>query len=341
MLPHDSPEHSGARYRFAAWAARLRARGLRVSVGYPNPPGETDALWGTRPRREWLSVLTCLRRTAQALAAPRYDAVVYGRRAFPRFPYGGVAMERLLVAANPRTLLDLDDAIWTEEPDPPGRVGRAMEIVAGVIAGNETIAAFARGRGADVHVVPTCVDPDAVPARDHRPAERPVVGWIGTPGNLAHLDLAAGALARVARDTAFVLRIVCSEPWSRPGIPTEFVAWSAAAEAAAVAGFDVGLMPLRDTEGAAGKCGLKLLQYMAAGVPAIASPVGVNREIVVPGETGFLAADDAEWEAALRRLLADDRLRARLGARARAVARERWSYDAHEAAFLAAIGAAP
>jgi glycosyltransferase involved in cell wall biosynthesis len=214
-----------------------------------------------------------------------------------------------------------------------------MGIVKGVLAGNRHLAEHARSRNPAVTLLPTCVDPDAVPARTHGPSDRPVVGWIGTPGNLAHLAAAAPALAALAHEASFVLRIVSSEPWDHPGVPVESVPWSARSEAEEIARFDVGIMPLRPTPDAEGKCGLKLLQYAAAGVPAVATPIGVNREIVRPGETGFLAEDDAGWEGALRRLLADAGLRGRLGRNARTDARERWSYDAWEPELLRALGA--
>ncbi len=354
LLPHDPPAQSGTRYRFLAWAERLGKRGVRVDVGFPLTDGEMRRLYGpSAPRMEWLAALTFARRFRQVIAAARYDAVIVGRNAFPRYPYGGPVMDRLLAAVNPRTFLDLDDAIWAYPAPPRGRGPaaallrrltdtrrplRAMALVHGVLAGNAFLLARARRTNPNARLLPTCVDPDRVPVRRHAPSARPVVGWIGTPGNLRHLDLAAPALARLAGRRRFVLRVVSSRAWTRPGVPVENAAWSAEREAREVAAFDVGIMPLIPGPAAEGKCGLKLLQYAAAGVPAVASPVGVNREIVRPGETGFLAAGDAEWEEALDRLLGDHRLRARLGAAARDDARRRWSYDAWEPALLDALG---
>jgi glycosyltransferase involved in cell wall biosynthesis len=216
-----------------------------------------------------------------------------------------------------------------------------MAIAHGVAAGNGTIAARARGLNRRVHVVPTCVDPDAVPFRRHEETATPVIGWIGTPGNLRHLVGIVPALRRLGAERPVRLRVVSSVPFDLPGIRVQNVRWSAQEEARHVASFDVGLMPLEASPATEGKCGLKLLQYAAAGVPAVASPVGVNQRIVRHGETGFLAESQEEWTDALRDLLDDADLRARLGAAARDDARRRWSYDVHEPAFLAALGIEP
>jgi glycosyltransferase involved in cell wall biosynthesis len=110
-----------------------------------------------------------------------------------------------------------------------------------------------------------------------------------------------------------------------PGVPVESVPWTEAGEADALRRMDAGLMPLRDDPFSRGKCGFKLLQYAATGIPAVASPVGANTAIVEHGRTGFLAATEGEWEEALRRLAGDPALRARTGAAARRLAEERWS----------------
>src|SRR5439155_8603473 len=103
-----------------------------------------------------------------------------------------------------------------------------------------------------------------------------------------------------------------------PGVPTEIRPWSEEHEARDLHEFDVGLMPLTDIPWSRGKCGFKLIQYMAVGLPVVASPIGVNREIVEPGINGFLAAGMPDWEEALERLAADPALAARLGAAGRA-----------------------
>ncbi|MBN9249072.1 MAG: glycosyltransferase family 4 protein [Mesorhizobium sp.] len=103
-----------------------------------------------------------------------------------------------------------------------------------------------------------------------------------------------------------------------PLVNFEFPDWSEAHEVELIQGMDIGIMPLEDSPFARGKCGYKLIQYMACGLPVVASPVGVNSKLVTHGENGFLASTEAEWRAAIERLLSDPELRRRMGAAGRA-----------------------
>jgi glycosyltransferase involved in cell wall biosynthesis len=116
-------------------------------------------------------------------------------------------------------------------------------------------------------------------------------------------------------------------------VPVRHFPWALASEVAALETFDVGLMPLTDDPWARGKGGYKILQYMAVGIPTVASPVGINAEMVRPGVTGFLAGDQETWVTALEALVLAAELRARLGAQARECAVERYSL-AHAAPIL-------
>ncbi len=209
---------------------------------------------------------------------------------------------------------DFDDAIYYSKPDRPGdppgrgtrrvRKFRAMCAIADLAtAGNETLAAAARPFATKVEIVPTPIDlaPYSFSPRESSGAR---LVWIGLPGNLPYLDLLREPLANLRREfPSLCLRIVSERAPAEFPIPVDFLPWSSATEARDLASADIGLMPLTDDEWTRGKGGFKLLQYMAARLPAVASPIGVNREIVVHGETGFLAADSAAWERSLRTLL--------------------------------------
>jgi len=233
--------------------------------------------------------------------------------------------ERTMVRrAARRIVYDFDDAIYYGKPDRPGeapdrssrriRKFRATCAIADLVtAGNATLAEAARAAGGRVEVVPTGIDLSSYAPRE-RAGDGTRIGWIGLPGNLPYLAIAAEPLARLAsRHPALRLVVVSERPPERFPVPVEFIPWSKEGEAKALASCDVGIMPLEDDEWTRGKGGFKLLQYMAAGLPAVASAVGVNREIVVEGETGFLARTEEEWERSLERLVLDGELRRRLG----------------------------
>jgi hypothetical protein len=136
------------------------------------------------------------------------------------------------------------------------------------------------------------------------------------------------------RHTTLRLRVICSRFPQWPEVRIEPVLWSPAAEVAALAGSHIGVMPLADEEWARGKCAFKLLQYMAASLPCVASPVGANTEAVIEGATGYHARNDAEWESALERLISSADLRARLGAAGRAHVASHYSMQNYQARYV-------
>lgn len=145
----------------------------------------------------------------------------------------------------------------------------------------------------------------------------PRIVWIGSPSTARYLQLLREPLQALAQDQPFILRVIGGGAVDLPGVQVETVAWSEATEEADVGACDVGVMPLLDSPWEQGKCGYKLIQYMACGLPVVASGVGVNPEIVEQGDNGFLADTPAEWLDALRELLADASRRDVMGAAGR------------------------
>ncbi len=241
---------------------------------------------------------------------------------------------RWLHAWQPASWFDVDDAIWLRQPrqagqTPPASPRRERKFAAMcrqaavTSVGNEWLADKARAAGGRVQVFPTAVDTRAYAGRPAALAPGQVIVWVGLPGNLRYLQPLRPVLARLVADfPALRLRVISSAWPDWPEVPVERVAWSADGEAPAICSADIGIMPLTDDEFTRGKCAFKLLQYMAAGLPCVASPVGANREVVVPSQTGLLADTAAQWEAALRELLLQPALRQQMGqaGRARAVA---------------------
>jgi glycosyltransferase involved in cell wall biosynthesis len=152
------------------------------------------------------------------------------------------------------------------------------------------------------------------------------MGWTGTSGNYPYLEAIQPALETLLREVpGAALVVVADRPPSLPrlaGRDVRFVPWSPAHEVEALAAMDVGLMPLADDEWTRGKCSFKMLQYMAAGIASVVSPVGMNRDVLAIGESGLAASTRDDWIEALRTLAADPDRRARMGAAGRAIALE-------------------
>ena len=238
-----------------------------------------------------------------------------------------------------KRVFDVDDAIFLS-----GEAGFSEAIAsecAAVIAGNAWLAEHYRPHARRVFVVPTAVDPAAWAGGDPDPADdRFIVGWTGTSANFRYLlDIEEPLAAFLAGAPRACVRVVADRPppWrALRAAQMEFVPWSVEAERRAVRGMDVGLMPLADEPWARGKCAAKMLVYMAAGLPCVAAPVGVNGEILAGDDVGIAATAPDQWLAALERLHGDrDDARAK-GARGLAVVHREFSVEVN-AARLEAI----
>lgn len=250
------------------------------------------------------------------------------------------AEARLLGAFAPCRILDFDDAIYVRKPrrlaEPAGdswwrrrKFADTCKAVNVVAAGNDVLARAAAPYAHRVVTLPTALDTSLYRATSATQDDPPTIAWVGNPENLVYLEILRPALARLsARYPALRLRVICSKFPNWSDVHIDPVVWSPASEIAALASSHIGVMPLTDDEWSRGKCAFKLLQYMAASLPCVASPVGANTEAVLENQTGYYARTPAEWEQALERLFGSPELRLRLGAAGRAHAESR--YDVHE-----------
>ena len=334
------PSHAtGTKYRILKWARLLESEGHEVRVDLTMPDSHVDRLfadWGTRARAEYH--LRMLRgRMKSVSSAAGFDVAVIHMTDLPFWEYDGPFIARALKRRVGRLLLDLDDLPIVRGEQTAGHHARELASVAdGLIVGNPLIAEHLPRR--PTWYVPTCVDPAEWPVvdRSQKPGP-PLLGWVGTEGNLRHLESIREPLAEVCRRHGTRVRVVCSKPPELTGVPVEFVKWSAEREVEDLLPIDIGLAPLLDGLPQRCKCGLKALQHMAAGAPVVASPVGALTSIVRHGETGMLAGTTPEWAESLDRLLSDTTRRLAMGTASREGIVRHWSFEAHRRNYVDAI----
>jgi glycosyltransferase involved in cell wall biosynthesis len=262
--------------------------------------------------------------------APRFDVIVLQKKTSLHLVE--LAMLRRL---NPRIIFDFDDAVMFHElehrrPLTGKHVPKFLATVdhcAAVVAGNAFLASFATPNCPRVYVLPTSIDTERYrPRGDAGHGDAVTIGWVGLGGNLYYLAELAPVLQRLAKDyPALRLKIISNRFIEIPGVPIVNEPWSLEGEVAALQSVDIGVMPLHDSLWARGKCGYKILQYMGVGVPAVASPVGINTEFIQPGVTGFLASGESEWIEHLRFLIDHPAERREMGRRGRALIEARYS----------------
>lgn len=320
----EGVDHVCYRYRIEAFATALADRGAHLSS---LPLASTT--WG---------------RLRQFREAARADVVVLQRKLLP------IWQLQWLRRQAKRLIYDVDDALFhrdsysVKRAESWTRLSRFWATVYAadvVLAGNDYLAERAKQyiNGARVAVLPTCVTPTLYPmARHERQGDGIELVWIGQHSTLPSLSQAQPALAAAARGVPGLgLRVICDRFPRLSGLPIRAVRWSRGSEAANLAMADIGVNWLPDDPWSQGKCGLKVLQYMSAGLPVVGNPVGMNRAMIIPGETGFLASTPDEWSDSIRQLAYSAPLRRRMGAAARAWVSEHYSVSRWSARFAALV----
>lgn len=261
----------------------------------------------------------------------RSDSVVWIE--YELFPYFPAVLERLIAKSGVRYIVDFDDAIFHTYDNHKYfiirflfkfKIATVMRLAHTVVVGNKYLGDYARAHGAkNVVTIPTVIDLKKYPCipATVKPAivqkDCFIIGWIGTPITARYIQTVAPALRKVCAGGRAKVQLIGAGDFKLDGVPLEVLPWSESDEVEFIRGFDVGIMPLPDDPWTRGKCGFKLIQYMACSLPVIASPIGINKDIVEPGKNGFLADKLDDWEEALATLQRDIALRRRMGANGR------------------------
>jgi len=347
LIPYPPGRAPSQRFRFEQYLDILTAAGHQYRLA----PFISVATWDIlyKPGRMAAKTLNIVagfgRRLGQLFQMRSYDYVFIHREAAP---IGPPVFEWVISKVlGKKVIYDFDDAIWL------ANTSEANKIVAGVkwhhkvsdicrwayknSCGNNYLADYARQFSPTAIVNPTTIDTVNLhnQVRDQAAPGRLVIGWTGTHSTLKYLDQVVPVLAKLEDEGMdFEFRVISNQPPALPLRSLVFLPWRKDTEIADLLGFHVGLMPLEDDLWAKGKCAFKALQYMALGIPALVSPVGMNTEVVRHGLNGFVCATPTEWEISLRQLLADARLRQHLGQAARATIEQCYSVHANTPNFL-------
>lgn len=326
----DSPNHVCCRYRIRAFRPSLeRADWSLVCQGLSHDP---------------------LSRLAQLAQVSEYDSVILQRKLLPWW-------QLAILRRHARHLVfDFDDAVlFRDSYDRRGphsawrqrRFAATVRCADAVIAGNDFLADCALRAGAAaqrVHLIPTCVEPAHYPeiatpqAREERGDGSIDLVWIGSASTLQGLEAERDLWDRLGAEIPGLrLRVICDQFPRLRRLPVVPVPWSEAWEGRDLAAGQIGIGWLPDDLWSRGKCGLKVLQYQAAGLPVAANPVGLHNELIEPGVTGFLPETAEEWLRAVRTLAADPGLRRRMGRLARQRVETHFSVSAWAETFVSAI----
>ncbi len=315
-------EVPSSRYRVLQYLPALKAAGIDATITpFPDTLAEEQRIYG---------------------GAGEYDVVFIHRKRLSKY------WIRTLRKAAKKIVYDFDDAVMFRDTLSVGdqesvrrrrRFERTCRMADLVIAGNAYLADFAKPHNANTVILPTVIDlARYAPRRWGAQPGKVTLGWIGDTGSLAYLESQKPLFEAIGKAVPNLqFKVISSRFPKYENLPVIPARWSAETEVAELQSLDIGVMPVPDDPWSKGKCGLKLLQYMAAGVPAISSPVGANLEILESGVHGFHAATEAEWINAVRKLAGDVKLREKLGKAAFERVRKAYSLEVAAPRFVALV----
>jgi len=289
-------------------------------------------------------VLRAFRKRLKDLRRARQFDLIYIYR--EAYMLGFSYFEKKLSQTGVPVIYDFDDAIWLNDTSHannklkwlkrPGKTSKIIRHAQLTLAGNAYLADYARKYSRHVAIFPTLLDTDY-----HKPGavqkDGPVIiGWTGTSTTLKHFETALPVLRGLKEKYGrkIEIRVIVDFDYSVPGMGITCHKWDKNREIDDLARFDIGIMPLPNDEWSRGKCGFKALQYLALGIPAVVSPVGVNKEIIKNNLNGYLAADEKEWFNKLEVLIENQTLREKMGAEGRKTVVENYSAHAWKTNFL-------
>ncbi|MCB2106680.1 MAG: glycosyltransferase [Rhodobacteraceae bacterium] len=332
-------ERNGAssRVRFLQYVPHLEKLGAKVSVHALLPRDYLTRLYADGSRSPVTVAAAWANRLWTLIAQRDVDLIWLQREMLPFAPF---LAEDILLAGR-KLVIDFDDAHHLYYKDRRSKfvqafwgdkIERLIRRADAVTVGNPGLAEIAQAAGArNVHMIPSAVDVAAYQVADAGPPERFTVGWIGTPMTADEsLPMILDPLGKFLNETDAECVLVGPRENQFPGLKARTLPWREGEEARVLAKMSAGICPLPDTPWHRGKSGYKIIQYMAAGLPALVSPVGIAAELTVPGETGFHCRTSQEWFDALMVLYRDSKRRAAFGRRAHELALQ--NYDTAAAA---------
>ena len=347
LIPYPPGKAPSQRFRFEQYLDVLSTHGHTFRLASFIDEATWNILYkpGHALSKVWGIVCGFRRRIGHLVAARNYDFVFIHREAAP---LGPPVLEWLLAKVlRKRIIYDFDDAIWIPNTSEANRIAAGLKFHRKVehicrwayrnSCGNAYLAAYARQFNPAVVINPTTIDTENLHNQvcDQAAPGPLIIGWTGTHSTLKYLEPIIPVLVQLeAEGLIFEFRVISNQAPELPLRSLRFVPWRKNTEIADLLTFHVGLMPLQDDPWAQGKCAFKALQYMALGIPALVSPVGMNTEVVQDDFNGYVCHTLADWHQRLRELLTDAQHRQALGLAAHATVEQRYSVRANTANFL-------
>jgi glycosyltransferase involved in cell wall biosynthesis len=346
LCAHRPKRSPSQRYRFEQYLPYLESCGFSFTYSYLLNETDDKLFYshGNFAHKVFILLKSVFIRIKDCLRFRKFDVVFIQREA--SF-LGTSFFEKRAFKSGAYVIFDFDDSIWLADTSPgnqkwewikkPQKFFKNLSYAHCVMAGNSYLAEKAHTYAKNILIVPTTVDTDFhKPLQDLKNEAFVTIGWSGSISTIKHFELLIPVLIKLKKRYGAKLKfkVIGEKNYAHPELEIEAVAWSEATEVQELNSLDIGIMPLPDDAWANGKCGLKGLTYMACGVVAVLSEVGVNKQIIKHGQNGFLAENDYEWFNLLSELIENKTLRTEIGEKGRETVIKNYSVEATKNTYL-------
>ncbi len=349
IVPYPLYEAPSQRFRFEQYFGLLEKEGHQ----FVTQPFLTQKDWklffkkGQSIKKMITLIRGYLNRIEVLFSASKFDFIFIHREATP---LGPPVVEWILSRIlQKKIIFDFDDAIWLTDREDESGILRLLKWRSKVkficrwsykvSCGNNYLQGYAIQFNPNAIINPTTIDcenmhtPERIKPKTN--TEKVIIGWTGSHSTLKYLETLEPVLKKIEVKFDHIdFLVIADQPPSLNLQRLNFIQWKASSEIEDLSKLDVGIMPLPNDEWANGKCGFKALQYMALEIPTVASPVGVNTQIIDSGVNGFLCSTQEEWLEAIDQLIQDKKLRQSMGENGRKKVKENYSVLSNSANFL-------
>ncbi len=344
--PNRSPSQ---RYRFEQYFSFLKENGFECELSYILSESDDKVFYKTGNILQKLSIIikSAKKRLVDVKRANHFDIIFVQREAFMT---GSAYFEKRFSRSKAKLVFDFDDSIWLLDTSKANKMWQWMksakktgEIISAadmVFAGNTYLSEYARLFNKKVKIIPTTIDTAVFQrTKKYEEKDRICIGWSGSLTTIKHFENAVPVLKMIKKKYGekVFFKVMGDETYRNEELGIQGIPWTSDTEIEILSGFDIGIMPLPNDQWVKGKCGLKGLSYMSLETPTIMSAEGVNTEIIVDGENGFLAKTDDEWVIKLSQLIDSFELRKKMGMKGRATVVEKYSYESQKNNYLKAF----
>lgn len=325
FLPKYSAKGASSRYRFYNYEKWFQKEGIIVTYKPLFGDDYIKYLYaGKSSRKNIIGILSMLQRVGFLLfCVKKFEHVVIEAELLPKLP---LKIEMFFLKRIKSFSLDYDDNISANYAGSSlsNKISSLIKKAQFVTVGNHWYMSEFEG---NLIYLPTVIDIEKYPDYSNKKQAIKTVVWIGSPSTVKYLKLIEEELIELSEKTDFTLKIIGAKINLDPKIKVQFVEWNAETENKELAESTVGIMPLEDTYWEKGKCGFKLIQYMASGIPVVASDLPANREIITNGTNGFIASNKLEWKKFLEEILTNETLQEAMGSAARKRIQNHYTYQ--------------